>query len=264
MQLHITAIYPTLAALLIGLCVLGSAPSLAQAVDPGVRQAPADNGPPPPLAGLTADELAFFQDGLARFSSVKVVVSATGDNSGLGPRFNSNQCSSCHLQPFIGGTSPPVNPLLAVASADGATNTVPWFLTQNGPIREARFVASNGVPDGGVHNVFVITNRSDAGSCNRAQPDFAPAGNGLTGQGGNRHPNAHLGGNTNRSANDGTITRFGWKAQNKSLLLFAGEAYNVEMGISNQLFPQERDETPSCQGGIGKHRGGYRRRRIGH
>jgi len=60
------------------------------------------------------------------------------------------------------------------------------------------------------------------------------------------HPNAHLSGNANRSANDGTITRFGWKAQNKSLLLFAGEAYNVEMGITNQLFPQERDETPGC------------------
>jgi CxxC motif-containing protein (DUF1111 family) len=50
----------------------------------------------------------------------------------------------------------------------------------------------------------------------------------------------------NLSANDGTITRFGWKAQNKSLLLFAAEAYNVEMGITNQLFPQERDETPGC------------------
>jgi CxxC motif-containing protein (DUF1111 family) len=49
------------------------------------------------------------------------------------------------------------------------------------------------------------------------------------------------------SANDGTITRFGWKAQNKSLLMFAGEAYNVEMGVSNQLFPQERDENPECR-----------------
>ena len=28
--------------------------------------------------------------------------------------------------------------------------------------------------------------------------------------------------------------------------MFSGEAYNVEMGISNQLFPQERDETPGC------------------
>jgi CxxC motif-containing protein (DUF1111 family) len=60
------------------------------------------------------------------------------------------------------------------------------------------------------------------------------------------HANAHLSGNVNLSANDGTITRFGWKAQNKSLLMFASEAYNVEMGITNELFPQERDETPGC------------------
>ena len=68
------------------------------------------------------------------------------------------------------------------------------------------------------------------------------AGLGISG-----HANAHLSGNVNISANDGTITRFGWKAQNKSLLMFAAEAYNVEMGITNLLSPQERDETP---GGI--------------
>jgi CxxC motif-containing protein (DUF1111 family) len=43
------------------------------------------------------------------------------------------------------------------------------------------------------------------------------------------HPNAIISGTANR-ANDGTITRFGWKAQNKSLLIFAGEAYNVRCG----------------------------------
>jgi len=63
------------------------------------------------------------------------------------------------------------------------------------------------------------------------------------------HANSIQGGTVNLSANDGTITRFGWKAQNKSLLMFSGEAYNVEMGISNQLFPQKRDETANCQGG---------------
>jgi CxxC motif-containing protein (DUF1111 family) len=47
--------------------------------------------------------------------------------------------------------------------------------------------------------------------------------------------------------NDGTVTKFGWKAQNKSLVIFSGEAYNVEMGISNELFSQERDETGNCQ-----------------
>jgi CxxC motif-containing protein (DUF1111 family) len=166
---------------------------------------------------------------------------------------------------------------------------VPWFITPTGPIREARFKRNpNGTNDGEVHDLYVITGRSDAAGCNIAQPDFLPAGNPVTGGGGNRNiifriptpvfggglieaipdaailanmhenasikkklgisgrPNAHLSGNANRSANDGTITRFGWKAQNKSLLMFAGEAYNVEMGISNQLFPQERDETPGC------------------
>jgi CxxC motif-containing protein (DUF1111 family) len=49
-------------------------------------------------------------------------------------------------------------------------------------------------------------------------------------------------GRENHSGNDSTITRFGWKAQNKSLLLFAGEAYNVEQGVTNELFPNERDE----------------------
>ena len=49
----------------------------------------------------------------------------------------------------------------------------------------------------------------------------------------------------NRSGNDGSITRFGWKAQNKSLLVFAGEAYNVEMGVTNELFPNERGYPPN-------------------
>src|SRR5262249_20685516 len=34
---------------------------------------------------------------------------------------------------------------------------------------------------------------------------------------------------------------------NQSLLLFSGEAYNVEMGITNELFQQEREQNPKCQ-----------------
>ncbi len=254
-------------------------------VDPGVRGGGAGAGGP--LNNLTADESAFFQDGFTRFAEVEVVTG--GSNNGLGPRFNSNQCLSCHSQPAPGGSSPAQNPLIQVATLSGAKNVVPWFIAPDGPVREVRFKRNpNGTNDGGVHDLFVITGRSDAAGCNIAQPDFLPAGNPLTGRGGNPnvifriptpvfgaglieaipdaailanikanaslkkelgisgHPNAHLSGNANLSANDGTITRFGWKAQNKSLLMFAGEAYNVEMGISNQLFPQERDETPAC------------------
>ena len=253
-------------------------------VDPGVRGGAAGAGGP--LQGLTADETTFFLDGQARFAEIEAV--NNGSNNGLGPRFNSNQCFSCHSQPSMGGTSPAKNPLPDVAALAGAKNVVPWFIVPNGPVREARFKKSASTADGGVHDLFVITGRSDAPGCNITQFDFLPAGNPLTGQGGNRniifriptpvfggglieaipdaailanqqantsaksqlgihgHANAHLSGNVNLSANDGTITRFGWKAQNKSLLMFSGEAYNVEMGISNQLFPQERDETPSC------------------
>jgi CxxC motif-containing protein (DUF1111 family) len=274
--------------LVLSLFACSAVPNPAQeppAVDPGVRAG--ESGAGGPLPGLTSDETTFFQDGQKRFLEVESV--AGGANNGLGPRFNSNQCGSCHSQPAIGGSSPATNPLIVIATMNGAKNSVPWFIAPHGPIREARFkLQPNGVNDGNVHAIFVITGRADAPGCNIAQPSFTPAGDPLTGQGGNPniifriptpvfgsglieaipdsailanlaanasekealgihgHANAHLSGNVNRSGNDGTITRFGWKAQNKSLLMFSGEAYNVEMGISNELFPQEREEAPSC------------------
>jgi len=54
------------------------------------------------------------------------------------------------------------------------------------------------------------------------------------------NPPLGIQGRFNRNGNDNTISRFGWKAQNKSLLLFAGEAANVEMGVTNELFQNER------------------------
>jgi len=56
----------------------------------------------------------------------------------------------------------------------------------------------------------------------------------------NANNNLGVTGTFNHNGNDGTISRFGWKAQNKSLTIFAGEAYNVEQGVSNELFTQER------------------------
>jgi CxxC motif-containing protein (DUF1111 family) len=53
-------------------------------------------------------------------------------------------------------------------------------------------------------------------------------------------------GETNNNGNTGTIARFGWKAQNASITLFAGEAYNVEMGVTNELFPQAKIEDYDC------------------
>lgn len=80
------------------------------------------------------------------------------------------------------------------------------------------------------------------GHVNRTRNDRFGSRNGSTGGTGNNG----IGGRENRTGNDGTITRFGWKAQNKSLMIFAGEAYNVEQGVTNEMFPNERSETPTC------------------
>jgi CxxC motif-containing protein (DUF1111 family) len=241
--------------------------STTRAVDPGVRGGAAGAGGA--LPGLSQDELNFFTAATDVFNEVDAVP------NGLGPRFNLDGCGGCHAAPASGGSSPATNPQVAVATANGAKNTVPPFITANGPVREARFVRNpNGTADGGVHDLFVITGRSDAPGCNIQQPNFAAAvaannvifriptptfGLGLVeavpdsglqaALAANARQAAALGisGTFNRNGNDGTITRFGWKAQNKSLLIFAGEAYNVEQGITNDAFPNERENDPNCQ-----------------
>jgi CxxC motif-containing protein (DUF1111 family) len=133
--------------------------------------------------------------------------------------------------------------------------------------------AVGGRPDGGVHDLFVIAGRKDANGCEIRQPDFAGAvaqrnaffriPTPLYGAGlieaiseasimNNLRADQPLkqslgiGGRENRNQNDGTITRFGWKAQDKSLVTFAAEAMNVEEGVTNDLFPHEREDTPGC------------------
>lgn len=245
------------------------AQTAASASDPGLRTGPADAGGP--LTGLNGEEWKFFAAAFQAFkdiNSVSGTIPGEGD-AGLGPRFNHNSCAGCHAHPTVGGTSPAQNPQIAVATLHGARNTVPPFIRPNGPVRVARFVRNaDGTQDGGVHDLFVITGRSDAPGCQISQPDFTAAlaadnvvfriptplfGLGLV----EATPDANrraafdanaalktqfgVSGHFNTSGNDGTITRFGWKAQNKSLLIFTGEAYNVEQGVTNELFPNERE-----------------------
>ena len=53
-------------------------------------------------------------------------------------------------------------------------------------------------------------------------------------------------GHPNYSGNDGSIQRFGWKAQIRSTLLVSAQQMNVEMGVTNETFPNEIDQTPGC------------------
>jgi CxxC motif-containing protein (DUF1111 family) len=241
-------------------------------------QPAATQSSPLPLPSVNADSpsgiLEFFDNGLGRFQELEVV--AGGVNNGLGPRFNLNSCAACHAQPAVGGSSAPNNPeyqVIAQGVASGASNTLPSFIRPHGPtlvVRFPFFMNANGVPnrnapDGGVEDIFTVSGRPDAGNCSLQQPEFQRAqrsnnlifriatptfGAGLVeniddstliaNQQAQAANNFGIGGTFNRNGNDGTIARFGWKAQNKSLLMFAGEAYNVEMGITNEMFAQER------------------------
>jgi len=57
-------------------------------------------------------------------------------DEGIGPTMNLDSCAGCHLQPAMGGSSPAVNPQFGFASKDGGTDTVPSFITENGPVRD--------------------------------------------------------------------------------------------------------------------------------
>jgi CxxC motif-containing protein (DUF1111 family) len=264
-----------------------TAPALLTAVnstfvakDPGPRGGAAGAGAA--LDGLDSDQLDYFNQAFDEFSEADGVTDGLGPRmnldscggchlqpavGGSSPAVNpqvafaSADGSTDHVPSFI-TMNGPVREVRFVTNADGT-------------------------PDGGVHAIFTLTNRGVATSCNIPQPDFAAQvanhnvifriptptfGSGLmeaipdsailanaaanssakSALGISGHANFQvsgrtISGQTNNNGNDGTIARFGWKAQNKSLLLFSGEAYNVEMGITNELFQTERDETDSCQ-----------------
>jgi CxxC motif-containing protein (DUF1111 family) len=246
--------------------------------DPGVRSGAAGAGAA--LSGLTAAQNEYFVAGKADFEEAESVA------DGIGPRMNLDSCGGCHSQPATGGSSPAVNPQVAFANL--GRDSVPSFLSPNGPVREARFVKNaDGTPDGGVHALFTVSGRAGAQGCSLKQEDFetqvtnhnvifriptpafgaglieqipdaailanvsADAGTkatlGIRGRANFQVVGRTVSGQTNNNGNDGTIARFGWKAQNKSLLIFSGEAYNVEMGITNELFMTEREEASKCQ-----------------
>jgi CxxC motif-containing protein (DUF1111 family) len=249
------------------------------ATDPGVRSGAAGAGAA--LAGLTPNEHSYFNVGLEDFEEAEDVPDGLGPRMNLDscagchiqPAVGGSSPATNPQIAFaskLGGTDR-VPPFL---SLNGPVREARF-------VRNA-----DGTPDGGVHALFTVNGRQGAGACNLSLPDWGsqmanrnvvfriptptfgaglmemiPDSAILGNQRANSGAKAALGirgranffvsgrtisGQTNNNGNDGTIARFGWKAQNKSLLIFSGEAYNVEMGITNDLFMTERDENPAC------------------
>jgi CxxC motif-containing protein (DUF1111 family) len=255
-------------------------PADPPAQDPGPRGGPPGAGGA--LAGLSGTESAFFTDGLDTFGEVDDVPGGLGPRMNLDscagchaqPAVGGSS-PPANPQFTFAGKDGGTDAVPSFVTANGPVREARFI---SGPDKTA---------DGGVHAIFTITGRAGAGGCTLAQPDFAtqlsasnvifriptptfgaglieqiPDGAILANQAANASEKGSLGiqgkpnfqvsgravsGQTNNNGNDGTIARFGWKAQNKSLLLFSGEAYNVEQGISNELFQTEREENPNCQ-----------------
>ncbi len=190
------------------------------------------NIPGGPLAGISATELELFRIGLADFKSVESA------DDGLGPAFNGTSCAVCHSIPSVGGVS-------AMTEIRGG------YRDEDGKFHEL-----NG---GTLYHLFSIPDH-------RCQVQIPPEANVIA----RRAPTPLFGAGLIEAIPDETILaledpgdrngdgirgraarivdvasgrerigRFGWKAQQATLLSFAGDAYRNEMGITNDLFPDE-------------------------
>ena len=250
-----------------------------RAQDPGVRGGAAAAGGP--LAGVTDHETEYFLAGKEDFEEADEIEEGLGPTMNLDSCGGCHSQpaiggTSPTINPQVAfATANGGRDLVpSFLSADGPVREARFIRNPDG------------TPDGGVHALFTITGREGAGRCRISQPDFdselanrnvifriptptfglglveqitdsailanmadnggAKSILGIRGRANFAVDGRTISGQTNRNGNDGTIARFGWKAQNKSLLLFSGEAYNVEMGISNELFQNERDEMANC------------------
>jgi CxxC motif-containing protein (DUF1111 family) len=183
-----------------------------------------------PLPGLTTDQTTNFTIGEAQFQVVD------GLPDGLGPIFNNQSCVSCHSVPAVGGSSAIVetrfgkmtngqfDPLLA----EGGT-----LLHQMG----TEIDAQQTIPaDANIVTLRKTTPLFGLGLI-EAIPDATimanvhnPAVNGITGK-------ASI--ITDVGTGQQRVGRFGWKAQQATLLAFSGDAYLNEMGVTSRLFPTD-------------------------
>jgi CxxC motif-containing protein (DUF1111 family) len=258
----------------------GTVSSSFTAKDPGVRGG--EPGAGGPFSELTRTQLAFFNASQEEFDEEESVEEGLGPTMNLdscvgchSQPASGGTSPSANPQVAFATKNGANNVVPSFITYDGPVREARFVKN------------ADGTPDGGVHALYTIAGRKDASGCALAQPDFATAvannnvifriptpvfGAGLieqipdsrilANQAADADQKSALGirgranivvagstisGQPNKNGNDGTVARFGWKAQNKSLLLFSGEAYNVEMGITNELFQTERDEAPSCQ-----------------
>lgn len=184
------------------------------------------------LAGVTPTEFAEFTLGLDDFREIEE------PGEGLGPLFNGTGCASCHNVPAIGGGSPMTEMRAGARDANGVFRVVggttlyqlfsiPDHRCQSQVPVEATVVARRmSIPLFGAGLIEAIPDETLLA----LEDPFDRDRDGISGRA------AII---TDIATRQRRVGRFGWKAQIATLLTFSGDAYTNEMGITNDLFPEE-------------------------
>src|SRR2546426_110189 len=185
-----------------------------------------------PLAGIGARDLELFCLGREDF------LAGEPAGEGLGPGFNGPSCAQCHNIPAVGGTGTMVEMRAGYRDDEGRFHAPPggtlMHLFSTPPhtcqasiaaiYDEANIIGHRiSMPLFGAGLVEAIPDQTLLAL---ADPDDRD-GDGIRGR-------AAL----IEDVASGTLRvgRFGWKAQQATLLAFSGDAYFNEMGITNDLF----------------------------
>jgi CxxC motif-containing protein (DUF1111 family) len=187
-----------------------------------------------PLAGITPVEFQEFRLGLDDFLEVEA------SEEGLGPAFNGTSCAVCHNIPTIGGAGTMAELRAGRRNANGEFET----LNAAGDTLFHMFsVPGHGCqpvlpPDANVFARRVPIPLFGAGLVEAIPDETLRAledpndrnGDGVSGRAGII---------VDVESGERRVGRFGWKAQHATLITFGADAYRNEMGITNDLFPQE-------------------------
>ena len=183
-----------------------------------------------PLPGITVEQTNLFLDGKDDFEKTEDVA------GGLGPIFNRDSCVACHSSPATGGASA-INVTRFGMTVNGKFDSLDSLggslLQENAITPEAQeFVPS-------IANVVIHRNSTPLFGLGLidAIPDSEIVRNAKA------YPNEHIKGRvgwvTDVVSGKRMAGRFGWKAQQATVLGFAADAYRNEMGVTNRYFPTE-------------------------
>jgi len=183
-----------------------------------------------PLSGLTTAQLELFVDGKADFEKTEDV------EGGLGPIFNESSCVACHNGGATGGASPRNVTRFGRVTATGfdSLDALGGSLLQDHAIlpgaielvpREANLVVKrNSTPVFGLGLIEAIPDATIIANVRSTPVDGVKGKANLV---------------IDVVSGQTRVGRFGWKAQQATVLGFAADAYRNEMGVTNRYFPTE-------------------------